>query len=290
MTTSSHVPRPSACQDQPVAARRRASRRTASTRSRPCSSRSRCTTRSRSPPRRGPVRADVRRSRRARRRAQPRDARRARAVVGPRAGGRAARRRGPPREAHPDAGGPRRRQLRRGRGARRRSRASGAARRPCGPRGRSPRGLGCRRAVLPGRRDGARPVARRRTLSARGSAGRSSWCWRCPRSAWPPRTPTAGSTTTAAAAERAGRRPAGAIAAWRGRRLALVNDLEAPVARRHPEIGAARRVLEAAGAPCGGDDRQRVGGVRAVRGRGGRAAGRQGRGGGGIRGPAHPDR
>jgi 4-diphosphocytidyl-2-C-methyl-D-erythritol kinase len=41
---------------------------------------------------------------------------------------------------------------------------------------------------------------------------------------------------------------AGAISAWRGLRLALVNDLEAPVARRHPDIGAARRVLEAAGA------------------------------------------
>jgi 4-diphosphocytidyl-2-C-methyl-D-erythritol kinase len=40
----------------------------------------------------------------------------------------------------------------------------------------------------------------------------------------------------------------GAISAWRGLRLALVNDLEAPVARRHPDIGAARRVLEAAGA------------------------------------------
>ena len=41
---------------------------------------------------------------------------------------------------------------------------------------------------------------------------------------------------------------AGAISAWRGLRLALVNDLEAPVVRRHPDIGAARRVLEAAGA------------------------------------------
>jgi 4-diphosphocytidyl-2-C-methyl-D-erythritol kinase len=40
----------------------------------------------------------------------------------------------------------------------------------------------------------------------------------------------------------------GAIPAWRGLRLALANDLEAPVARRHPDIGAARRVLEAAGA------------------------------------------
>ena len=37
-------------------------------------------------------------------------------------------------------------------------------------------------------------------------------------------------------------RPGGAaIAAWPGRQLALVNDLEAPVARRRPEIGAARR-------------------------------------------------
>jgi 4-diphosphocytidyl-2-C-methyl-D-erythritol kinase len=38
------------------------------------------------------------------------------------------------------------------------------------------------------------------------------------------------------------------IAAWRGCRLALVNDLEAPVTRRHPDIGAARRALEGAGA------------------------------------------
>jgi 4-diphosphocytidyl-2-C-methyl-D-erythritol kinase len=38
------------------------------------------------------------------------------------------------------------------------------------------------------------------------------------------------------------------IPAWRGRRLALVNDLEAPVTRRHQDIGAARRALEGAGA------------------------------------------
>ncbi|MFO7692762.1 MAG: 4-(cytidine 5'-diphospho)-2-C-methyl-D-erythritol kinase [Vicinamibacterales bacterium] len=45
--------------------------------------------------------------------------------------------------------------------------------------------------------------------------------------------------------------PAGAatsIAAWRGWPLELRNDLEAPVTRRHPEIGAARRALESAGA------------------------------------------
>jgi len=41
---------------------------------------------------------------------------------------------------------------------------------------------------------------------------------------------------------------AGAISAWHGLSLALANDLEAPVARRHPEIGAARRTLEGAGA------------------------------------------
>jgi 4-diphosphocytidyl-2-C-methyl-D-erythritol kinase len=40
----------------------------------------------------------------------------------------------------------------------------------------------------------------------------------------------------------------GTIAAWRGRPLALGNDLEGPVSRRHPEIGAARRALEAGGA------------------------------------------
>ncbi len=44
------------------------------------------------------------------------------------------------------------------------------------------------------------------------------------------------------------RRREAAIEAWPGRRLALVNDLEAPVARRHPEIAAARRTLESAGA------------------------------------------
>jgi 4-diphosphocytidyl-2-C-methyl-D-erythritol kinase len=38
------------------------------------------------------------------------------------------------------------------------------------------------------------------------------------------------------------------VAAWRGLRLALTNDLEAPVTHRHPEIGAARRALESAGA------------------------------------------
>ena len=40
----------------------------------------------------------------------------------------------------------------------------------------------------------------------------------------------------------------GAISAWLGHPLRLVNDLEAPVARRHPGIVAARRALEAAGA------------------------------------------
>ena len=46
-----------------------------------------------------------------------------------------------------------------------------------------------------------------------------------------------------------GRQAAGAaIAAWPGRRLALVNDLEGPVTRRHPDIGAAGRALESAGA------------------------------------------
>ena len=44
------------------------------------------------------------------------------------------------------------------------------------------------------------------------------------------------------------RGPFGAISAWRGLPLALVNDLEAPVARRHADIAAARRALEAAGA------------------------------------------
>ena len=39
-----------------------------------------------------------------------------------------------------------------------------------------------------------------------------------------------------------------AIAAWGGCPLAVVNDLEAPVARRHPEIAAARRAIETAGA------------------------------------------
>jgi 4-diphosphocytidyl-2-C-methyl-D-erythritol kinase len=38
------------------------------------------------------------------------------------------------------------------------------------------------------------------------------------------------------------------VPAWYGRRLALVNDLEGPVTRRHPDIGAARRALEGAGA------------------------------------------
>jgi 4-diphosphocytidyl-2-C-methyl-D-erythritol kinase len=41
---------------------------------------------------------------------------------------------------------------------------------------------------------------------------------------------------------------AGVISGWRGRPLALVNDLEGPVLRRHPPIGAARRALESAGA------------------------------------------
>jgi 4-diphosphocytidyl-2-C-methyl-D-erythritol kinase len=40
----------------------------------------------------------------------------------------------------------------------------------------------------------------------------------------------------------------GVIRAWPGRRLALINDLEAPVVRRCPEVGAAKRALEGAGA------------------------------------------
>jgi 4-diphosphocytidyl-2-C-methyl-D-erythritol kinase len=43
-----------------------------------------------------------------------------------------------------------------------------------------------------------------------------------------------------------------AIPAWPGRPLALGNDLEGPVVRRHPEISAARRVLESAGALAAG--------------------------------------
>jgi 4-diphosphocytidyl-2-C-methyl-D-erythritol kinase len=39
-----------------------------------------------------------------------------------------------------------------------------------------------------------------------------------------------------------------ALAAWRGLPLDLGNDLEAPEVRRHPENGAAKRALEAAGA------------------------------------------
>ena len=54
--------------------------------------------------------------------------------------------------------------------------------------------------------------------------------------------------TDGALAAGAGPGAGAAIAAWPGRRLALVNDLEGPVTRRHPEIGAARRALESAGA------------------------------------------
>jgi 4-diphosphocytidyl-2-C-methyl-D-erythritol kinase len=42
--------------------------------------------------------------------------------------------------------------------------------------------------------------------------------------------------------------PRRAVAGWHGRPLALTNDLEGPVSRRHPDIAAARRALEAAGA------------------------------------------
>jgi len=44
------------------------------------------------------------------------------------------------------------------------------------------------------------------------------------------------------------REPGRTLPAWRGLPLTLANDLEAPVTSRHPEIGAARRALEAAGA------------------------------------------
>jgi len=54
--------------------------------------------------------------------------------------------------------------------------------------------------------------------------------------------------TDGALAAGAGPGAGAAIAAWPGRRLALVNDLEGPVTRRHPEIGAARHALESAGA------------------------------------------
>jgi 4-diphosphocytidyl-2-C-methyl-D-erythritol kinase len=43
-----------------------------------------------------------------------------------------------------------------------------------------------------------------------------------------------------------------AIPAWPGRPLALGNDLEGPVVRRHPEISLARRALESAGALAAG--------------------------------------
>jgi 4-diphosphocytidyl-2-C-methyl-D-erythritol kinase len=43
-----------------------------------------------------------------------------------------------------------------------------------------------------------------------------------------------------------------AIPGWPGRPLAVMNDLEDPVARRHPEISTARRALESAGALAAG--------------------------------------
>ena len=49
-------------------------------------------------------------------------------------------------------------------------------------------------------------------------------------------------------ASRVRRRAKASIEAWPGRRLALGNDLEVAVARRHPEISAARRTLKSAGA------------------------------------------
>ena len=44
----------------------------------------------------------------------------------------------------------------------------------------------------------------------------------------------------------------------------MVNDLEAPIARHHPEIDQMKAALRRAGARGGGDVRQRLGRVRTV--------------------------
>ena len=64
---------------------------------------------------------------------------------------------------------------------------------------------------------------------------------------------------------------------WPTRAAQMINDLEPPVVRRHPEIGTLRTALREAGADRGGDVRQRVGGVRPVPKPGGGAEGAQAR-------------
>ena len=82
-----------------------------------------------------------------------------------------------------------------------------------------------------------------------GVSTKDAFGWFDARSASRPATPGAGRSPERLAVQR---------------RAELVNDLEAPVVARHPEIGRIISALRRAGAVSGGDVGQRLGGIRPV--------------------------
>ena len=128
--------------------------------------------------------------------------------------------------------------------------------------GRGDAGIG--RAVLSHRRHGAWVWAAA-SRSRHWRTGRAATsCWSCPTSASRPPTPTAGWPRTAACRGVGRRIRTGPCtldpAAPGGRR----NDLEGPVERRHPAIGAHPAALDQGRRGGGPDVGQRIGRLRAV--------------------------
>ena len=143
---------------------------------------------------------------------------------------------------------------RRGCGAARRSRCCA----------RSAPAIGADVAVLPVRRHRARPRPRRGDLSARRSAAaldrRSSG--RRSASRRPRRTP--GTTRTGRPGLKETRELQILPVPWPTRAAQMINDLEPPVVRRHPEITALKAALARGRRRRGGDVGQRIGGFRPV--------------------------
>ena len=177
--------------------------------------------------------------------------------------GRPARRGGDDRQGDPDAGGARRRERGRGCGAAGVSRGCGVARRSrCCARSRPIWALMCRSSC---------PAAPRWGSAAAKRSIRSSTCRR---TAVVIVRPPFGVSTAEAYAWYDEDRAAGLQASrascsscpcpWPTRAAQMINDLEPPVVRRHPEIADAEDGAAGSGRRRGGDVRQRIGGVRPV--------------------------
>ena len=197
---------------------------------------------------RGPVCDRMRRGRRSARSLESGVARRRRAVALA-----AARRPGPRRarphpEAHSAAGRSRRRQHRRGRDA-----ARPDARLARAGSSESARGRGRRRSAPTSRsfcRAARRSGSAAATRSIRSPICRvTGSCCSCRASASRRPMPTAGTTPNAASARGSTAREVQHVPGpWPSRAAQMINDLEAPIARHHPEIDQMKTALRRAGA------------------------------------------